>query len=1544
MTPNANAAEPLRNDVAVSSAAGSTLEPLPVRHGPPTTRPDLSPGAVIKHYELIRKIGSGGMGLVFLARDVRLGRLVAIKFLLADTGVAAERFVIEARATASCRHDNIVIIYDVGEVSGFPYLVLEYIPGRTLRERMLEPMPDRARAAIVLMLPVARALATAHAMGIIHRDLKPENILISDAGQVKVVDFGIAKQIADADASTMSTASSRKMRRRLTDDDAILGTTDYMSPEQWLGEPIDARADIWAIGMVLFELATGVHPNELILANDLGDVSMIEVPMPSARDELPRHSELADLIDACLKKRVDERLGSAQLLVEALERLPNDENHLRAFAEDENPFAGLSAFQEADAGRFFGRDDDIAAVLARLRQEPFVAIAGPSGAGKSSFARAGVIPAFRRLHRDCEVFVVRLGRRPLDAPAEILNSMGNSDNAENRSPEALVELMRAQPGYLGAQLRARCHERGPHHRILLLIDQFEELYTQGTDAAERAALGACLEGIADDASSPLRVLVTIRSDFLDRVAEDRRHLSALTRGLFFLPPMTKEGLAHALQKPVESAQYQFADEQLVSDMLEGLGGTKTPLPLLQFVASKLWENRNREKHELTREAYVSLGGVTGALSTHADAVLAAMTPVEQRDVRSIFLRLVTPERTRAVLHWDELLGSSETGSGIEHVVHHLANARLILIESGQGGQRTVELTHESLIDGWTTLRQWLHANESDARFLVDLRAAATQWGNQGKNDDFLWRDRAAEDARRWLAQYRENALEDRTLGIGPREVDYLEAVVRFADRAKRKRKQIMGGIVMLLSAVVFVVSLFGLQARSEAKRADAKAAEAAQKVDEAKQSALEARNATRMSAANAHASDPTLVLALLRELEPGTTLPPKWHELTQLTLRQEIARVVLMHDEPLQWAAFSPDGKQIVTASWDGKARVWNADGRGEPVVLEGHADQVLSAVFSADGKRIVTGSSDKTARVWNADGSGKSIVLRGHDGPVKFAAFSPNGKRIVTGSADKTVRFWKADGSGKPTVLEGHLDAVSSVAFSPDGKRIVTASDDDTARVWKVNGQDEPVVLRGHRDNVLSAVFSPDGERIVTGSLDRSVRIWNADGSGEPIELTAHVFGVRSVAFSPDGQRIVTSGWDHLTRIWNADGQGEPIVMPGHQDKLSSAAFSPNSNHIVTASLDKSVRIWDVNGENTPQRLIGHQGNILAATFSRDGRRIVTVSLDKTARVWKVGSSEAPLILRGHEDTVWSAAFMPDGQHVVTGSQDKTIRFWNVVTGVEDQVWRGHTDAVKSVAVNPDGEKIVTASLDRTVRVWNVHGQDEPLVLRGHEDTVNSASFSLDGRQIISVSQDKTVRIWNSDGTGEPRILRDHAAGVYSAAFSPDKQHFITGGWDKTARLWSLDGSAAPHVFLHQAGIAIGALGGHGSFNPDGSRFITISDDKTLRIWNSNGDGEPLVVRFPEIYPEVAAFSPDGSRIVTASHEQVDPTTGVKRYWATVWPTFESLEGPDDNRLWRATSYCPPASLRRDLLGLSEKSAEEQFARCRARVIAVSEGTAGRR
>ncbi|MCG8418449.1 MAG: protein kinase, partial [Proteobacteria bacterium] len=366
--------------------------------------------------------------------------------------------------------------------------------------------------------------------------------------------------------------------------------------------------------------------------------------------------------------------------------------------------------------------------------------------------------------------------------------------------------------------------------------------------------------------------------------------------------------------------------------------------------------------------------------------------------------LVTEERTRAVVSASELraLAPDRMGDALEHVIQNLARARLLLIEADAAGAAMVELAHESLIEHWPRLRQWLDEDEDEAQFRARLRAAAREWDQRGRMEELLWRGALAAEAGRWQAHWRAQADDHsstggfrRTVELGDRDQQFLHAVVAVAARVRRRRRQVAGAAFALLGAVAVVVSVLAVQANRAAARADEQARyaqersdEAIQQADRALQQAIRARNATRMAVARENQADPTLAFALVRELEPAhprggqaapNTAPGRWRELAQWAMHQGVARMVLEHPDTVESAAFSPDGTRIVTASSDNAARVWNADGSGQPVVLRGHLGTVRSAAFSRDGTRIVTASSDQTARVWNADGSGQPVVLRGH-------------------------------------------------------------------------------------------------------------------------------------------------------------------------------------------------------------------------------------------------------------------------------------------------------------------------------------------------------------------------------------------------------------------------------------------------------------------------------------------------------------------------------------------------------------------------------------
>ena len=786
------------------------------------------PGVRINQYEMIKMIGEGGMGTVFLARDLRLGRRVAIKFLQSNQTELTQRFLVEARTTARCQHDNIVVIYEVGEHNGAPYIVLEYLNGKPLTHLTENAQRLPYTRAVEIMCSILRALQCAHEQGIVHRDLKPDNIFITESGTIKVLDFGIAKVLQQSAAGQVEKSGgairipsplelATGTNNSLTRVGTIMGTLKYMSPEQWgIGIEIDHLTDVWACGILLHRMICGRHPLHPLDGNQLVVTAMLELPMPSmaeaAPSDVPR--ELVQIIDRCLLKIKEQRWQSAAELLSALELfLPG--RRTQQLQANESPYAGLSSFQETDAGKFFGRNREVAAMVTRIRDRPLLAVVGSSGVGKSSFVRAGVVPALKRSGEVWETLVIRPGRTPLEALAGMIAPMVTTaanlaDDIDEQ--KKLVETLRREPGHLGHVLRLRA--RRDNRRLLLFVDQFEELYTLVSDAEERAAFTACLSAVADDATSPLRVVLSIRSDFLDRVAEDPAFVAELTQGLFFLGPPGREGLREAITLPAEMAGFQFELPATVEDMLDHLETTPGALPLLQFAAAKLWESRDTARRLLTHHSYAAMGGVAGALASHADRFVAELGAQKAGLIRSLLLRLVTAERTRAIVPISELLELSREVGEIQRLIDQMVEARLLVVQTLEGGKgSTVEIVHESLVQGWPTLRRWLDENQDDAQLVDQLRVAARQWQQKGFDAGLLWRGDSADEARKFRFRYKGPLSEV--------ERGFLDAVIHHqAAQDRRRRFAIIGGFTVLSLIVVATMVLLVIIQRSRTQAKD----------------------------------------------------------------------------------------------------------------------------------------------------------------------------------------------------------------------------------------------------------------------------------------------------------------------------------------------------------------------------------------------------------------------------------------------------------------------------------------------------------------------------------------------------------------------------------------------------------------------------------------------------------------------------------------------------------------------------------------------------
>jgi eukaryotic-like serine/threonine-protein kinase len=592
---------------------------------------------------------------------------------------------------------------------------------------------------------------------------------------------------------------------------------------------------------------------------------------------------------------------------------------------------------------------------------------------------------------------------------------------------------------------------------------------------------------------------------------------------------------------------------------------------------------------------------------------------------------------------------------------------------------------------------------------------------------------------------------------------------------------------------------------------------------------------------------------------------------------------VCSHNGGVAAVAFCPDGKTVLTGSYDHTARLWET-ATGKPVgpPLQ-HQGPVVTVAFSNDGKTVLTGSDDNTARLWEtATGKPLGPPLQ-HQGWVRAVAFSNDGKTVLTGSRDKTARLWEV-ATGKPLgpPLQ-HQNIIRAVAFSPDGKTVLTGSDDTTARLWETaTGKPFGPPLQ-HRNFVVAVAFSPGGKTVLTGSSDKTARLWET-ATGKPLGSLQHQAGVSAVAFSLDGKTVVTGCGDKTARLWET-ATGKPLGSPlQHQAWVSAVAFSLDGKTVLTGSQDGTARLWETaTGKPLGPPLL-HQEFVSAVAFSPDGNTVLTGS-SNTARLWETAAGKLLPPPLQHQEIINSVAFSPDSKTVLTGSCDKTARLWETATGKPLGPPLQHQGPVVAVAFSKDGKTVLTGSRDNTARLWET-ATGKPLgPPLQHRNSVVAVAFSTDGKLVLTGSYDKTARLWETATSKPVGPPLQHRNSVVAVAFSPDGKTVLTGSHDETARLWetATGKPLGPHL-QHQGEVHSAA------FSQDGKTVLTGSQDGTARLWETT-TSKPLG---PSLQHQDAvwavAFSPDGKTVLTGSNDST----------ARLWRAPRSIEGdPERILLW---------------------------------------------
>ena len=1370
----------------------------------------------VRGYELGEVIGQGSFGTVHRAVQEAVGREVAVKVIrgeLADDPSFIKRFEAEAQLVAGLEHPHIVPVYDYWREPGGAFLVFRLMRGGNAEERLIANGPFRLEDVSAIVEQVGSALAVAHSAGVVHRDVKPANIVFDERGDAFLTDFGIA--LGPGPAGSANAMGS---------DLPSAGSPLYAAPEQLQTGFASARTDLYSFALVVYELLSGRNPFAAIelptmlqakMSSQLPLLHPVCPDVPSSFDALLRTATATDPEDrfetvsdmivawrAAIASGPTQRTGPQLVTSSPAETLTSVAMRL----EHPNPYKGLRAFSEADSVDFFGRERLAEQLVADVAAARFVAVVGASGSGKSSLVRAGLLALTRADGR----FVASMtpGTHPFDELEIALLRI-----AVNPPPSLLSQL--AEPRGLARAVR-RVLPDADGVELLLVIDQFEELYTLTLDVAERQRfLDGLVELVGDD-TVRVRILVTLRADFYDRPLQDHALGELVRNHTFALTPLSTEELATVVVGPAHRVGVTV-EPTLVSHIVAEVGAQPGSLPLLQFALTELYERR--QGAVLTSTGYLAIGGVSGALTAKAEELFASCDPDERSAVRNLFTRLVSlgdgvaDTRRRAL--------RSELTSVPDRVIDMFGRHRILTFDHEPSTrQPTVEVAHEALITAWPRLRSWLDEDRGALRSLRHLSDATRIWDRGGRDADELYRGARLSGVVELVGSNPHvlSQLEHEFVSAS-REVSDAHA-----NRQARTMRRVRRLLVATAAGLVLAVAAGGIaivqRARADhnalaahrnavladdnARQADQNARAAAARAAEA---ASEAKRARNSESAATQLRDSATVRALVtdsnaaqsRDLPVALLLAREASNRADNPATQGALLSALVSNDPVVgfwWTtasysslALSGDGLVLVGGRNDGMVEVRRtSDGSmiGEPwkvspPQLNGVGFDSMRLVLSSDARRLVVATPDGTVALWDL---GEHTLLHtlsvvptaAGDAPF-FSDIVDHGGVVLVSQNDGSVRTFDDRDGTQRGIVATVPGTPSLLALDDTGDELVVSYATTAGQLFYDSiALSTATVARHSLDlggaNIGSIALSPDGATLAAASVSGSPQLFDVATGTRRGHATTNLVDPRLVFLS--NQQLVAVRVVMVT-IDVASGDEASGPWPISRTAGSIAADPTHQRLFVGDQTAGEIVRVDFHGDRKLGRSLGLVGT--AATSNASGDKLVVGTPDGGAIVIDATSGRAlsPPMRTDHTNlspfhvTPIIPSFSPDGTEIALGTLAGTMDIYSAATGAllrslpvppdTPNPTLGPVFGTQASSVtgsgrwSPDGTMIATGFWT-TVTVLDAHTGQLRSRLGDFDQVITGIGFSPDSQRILASSYNGRAALFDAH-TG--KVLADH-------------------------------------------------------------------------------------------------------------------------------------------------------------------------------------------